>query len=70
MISISQHLYELRKSNGLSLSEASRIANVNRCNIYRYEKNLSRIPVESLAKLAAAYGVTISSIVDEDDDNV
>lgn len=51
----------LRKENNMSMDELSRLTNLSKSTISRYEKNgLSNAPMDKIEKLASAFGVSIS----------
>jgi transcriptional regulator with XRE-family HTH domain len=63
MTPLAQHLVTLRRAKQLGSYDAARTIGITVGELFGYERGLAMPPVEVLRSMAAAYGVTVDSIV-------
>jgi transcriptional regulator with XRE-family HTH domain len=63
MTPLAQHLVALRRARKLGSYDAARKTGITVGELFGYERGLAMPPVEVLGRMAAAYGVTVDSIV-------
>lgn len=62
-ISLSQRVYELRKLHDLTQDELSRKVGIKRQHVAMIETGRSNVTLETLYKLARAFGITASELL-------
>lgn len=66
---LSNKLVSARKQRSMSLGMASRYSGIPKASLWRYEKGISRVPAEYIAKLAKLYGVEVTWLLEGDSNN-
>lgn len=60
----------LRLNNGLSMNEVAKAIRINRSDISRYERELTKPNAEVVVKLAKYYGVTTDYLLGVNDETM
>ena len=60
---ISEKLASARKHRRMSLGMVSRYSEIPKSTLWRYEKGISRIPVDALSVLAKLYGIDVAGLL-------